>query len=143
VWTDGGRAAVVRAPAPQDRLHFGEHAFEVSCLLLEQRPDVDARRRATTPQFDDLANLAERQPEPSCLADEGEHSEDIRRIEAIARPGAPRRGHDAPRFIEPQGLATDSAPCRHCADQETVLRHKSRIDLAPWGKVKPNFPVLQ
>src|SRR5206468_9073031 len=71
------RVAPVRAPRPEDAAHAGQHAFKVGGFLLQERPDMDARRGPRAAERDDLLDLRERQAEPTSLTDECEQPQHV------------------------------------------------------------------
>ncbi len=95
-----------------------------------------ARHAARTPDGDDLLDLVKPEAQPLRLLDEREEDQDVAVVDAIPRRGAPGCGHKPVRLVETERLAAHAAPSGDLADQQAVLSHAPRVNLAPWGKVK-------
>ena len=53
-----------------------------------------------------------------------------------------RRRENAPRFVQPQRLAAQSALRGDLTDELPVALHEGSLQLAPWGNVKDVFGEL-
>jgi len=82
-----------------------------------------------------VADLRQRQAEPTRLADEGEETEDVSGIPTIAGRRARGRRQDAARLIQSQRLAGQPAARCNVPDEQPRL-HDRRIGPVPWVKVK-------
>jgi hypothetical protein len=135
VWTDDGLVVARDAPGIENLPNPGEHAFEIGRLLIEECPDVDARRGAGASEPDDVLDLGEREPEAAGLTHEAEESQHVRWISTVPGgcPAGPRK--DAAHFVQSKRLAAHAAARGNLPDEE-LLFHGGSIRLAPWGKVK-------
>ena len=122
-------------PRVKDGAERAEQLGKVSGLLFQQRADVRAWGTAITPLGGDLRDLGEGQAETPSAGDETKDAEHVGRIHAIAGCGTAGVRDDAARLIESERLPGDSAALGHVANQQAVC-HVTRIDLAPYGKVK-------
>jgi hypothetical protein len=77
-----------------------QQRFEVCRLALEQSAQVRARRRPGAPERDDVADLGQREPKPSPVGDEGQHTQDLGGIDPVAGGGALRRRQDPARLVQ-------------------------------------------
>jgi hypothetical protein len=78
---------------------------------------VDAWPWLGTPERNDSAYLGKGQPEAPGPRDEVKHSQDIGRIDPVARRRTARCRHDASRLVQAERLPTHAAVSRHLADQ--------------------------
>ena len=53
-----------------------------------------------------------------------------------------RGQQDAPRFVQPDRLASDAALGRDFTDKQSVPLHEASLQPAPWGKVKTSRPAI-
>jgi hypothetical protein len=113
----GGLAFVGRAPGVENASHSGEHPFQVGCLLLQERSDVNTRGGSGASERDDLLDLGQREPQPACPSDELKQPQYARQITPVARWCASARREDAARLVESQRLAAQPAPARDFADE--------------------------
>ena len=56
-------------------------------------------------------------PQAAALLNEGEDTNDVGRVDAVAGGGPARRGKNAARFVQPHGLAADSTPLGNLTDE--------------------------
>ena len=87
------------------------------------------------PKLNDMADLGQRQAETASATDEGQQSQDIGGVSAVAGPCSPRRQQDAAGLIQAQRLPGEAALGCDVPNQEPVV-HGRRIGLAPRVKVK-------
>ena len=127
--------AVGRAPGVENTSHSGEHAFEVGGLLLQKRPDMDARGRPRPPERNDVSDLSECQPEPPRLHYERQQFQHVSGVPTVARGCPAGWRKDATCLVEPKRLAAQSAARRDLTDEQPML-HEAKIEPAPRGKVK-------
>jgi len=77
-----------------------QQRFEVCRLSLEQSAQVRAGRRPRAPERDDVPDFRQREPEPSPMSDEGQHTQDLGGIDPVAGGGALRRRQDPARLVQ-------------------------------------------
>jgi hypothetical protein len=111
------RVASVRAPGVEDAAHAGERTFKVFGLLLQQRPDVDTRRRPRTSEGNNVLDLRERQAKSTSLTDEREQLQHVVWIAPVTGFRATRRWQNTARLVQPQGFAAHATALRHLSDQ--------------------------
>src|SRR5213594_330786 len=105
-------------------------------LPLHQLADVRARSAPRPLDRDDLLDLIEREPEPLCLAHEGEQVQRFAAVHSIARLRAPTRSQNPRRFVQTQRLSAGPAAFRDLIDQQAIVSHDQSLNLYPRGKVK-------
>jgi hypothetical protein len=125
----------VLRPCAQDAADRRQQLGQLGGPLFQQCPHVRARHRPGTTLPCDLRDLTQREAELSRLGHELQHTQHVSGIDTIPGGSPPRPRHDTFCLVQAQRLARHAAALGHLADEQAVC-HVSRIDLAPYGKVK-------
>jgi hypothetical protein len=115
---------------------IGECSVEVGDLAAHQGLHVRAGHAARPLEGDDLPDLGQREAKSPGPRDEAEQFERVTPVESVTCLGAPCRGQDPGRLVEPKGLPADAALRRDLADEQAVASHDRRVNPTPEGKVK-------
>jgi hypothetical protein len=87
-------------PGIENLLYFTAQTVELGQLLFQQCAHMDTRPRLRTPQVYDVADLLQREAEPTCLGDEVQDAQDVGVVHAIPGLGPAGFRHDAARFVQ-------------------------------------------
>lgn len=96
--------------------------------------NVRTRQASGSLDRDYPLDLVQTEPEPLSLADERQHVQRFRPVDAVARGSAPGLGEDARLLVQPERLSGRPGALRHLTDQQPA--HGYTLNPALRGKVK-------